>query len=106
MGLIYKFSLEYADKRRPELKKININYIDLINYLDKHNTFEEFIQFASKNGVKRVNKEIEISEKILKTQLYAYIARNISGDAEFFHILNGIDNTLETAIETLQSQSE
>ncbi len=73
-----------------------------MKYLEKQNVLRKFIAFAEKQGVKEKPKDIRISERILKVQLDAYIARNFLDNDGFFPIIQEIDNTLEKAIETLQ----
>jgi carboxyl-terminal processing protease len=48
-------------------------------------------------------EEINTSEEILKTQLYAYIIRNILDDEGFYPSIENIDTTLLKAIDVLNS---
>jgi carboxyl-terminal processing protease len=64
---------------------------------------EECIQYAEQKGIKRNDKEIKQSEKLIKNQIQAYICRNILGDKGFYPILNLNDETVEKAIEVLSS---
>jgi len=103
-GLIYRFSLQYTDDHRKELQNY-INNEQINNYLDRKNTFRDFIEFAAKNEVPVNAKEIAISKEILKTQLYAYIIRNILDDKGFYPAIENIDNTLQEAIKLLSTKS-
>ena len=49
--------------------------------------------------------EIKTSEEILKTQLYAYIIRNILDDEGFYPSIEKIDTTLLKAIDVLNTSS-
>jgi carboxyl-terminal processing protease len=69
--------------------------------LDEQNVFRKFIAFAAQEGVKEVPREIKTSERILKVQLYAYIARNFLDNNGFYPIIQDIDKTLLKAVETL-----
>ena len=60
------------------------------------------IDLLKKEGVKEKPKDIRVSEKILKVQLNAYIARNFLDNEGFFPIIREIDNTLERGLETLK----
>jgi carboxyl-terminal processing protease len=73
-----------------------------VKFLDKQDILQKFIAFAEKQGIKEKPKDIRISQKILKVQLDAYIARNFLDNDGFFPIIQEIDNTLEKAVETLQ----
>ncbi|MBN2523443.1 MAG: S41 family peptidase [Bacteroidales bacterium] len=103
-GLIYRFSLQYTDDHRKELQKC-INNEQINNYLNRENTFRDFIEFAAKNEVPVNAKEIAVSKEILKTQLYAYIIRNILDDEGFYPAIENIDNTLQEAIKSLSAKS-
>jgi len=100
-GLLYRFSLNYADENRKTLSALKTSD-DFVKYLDNQNVLRKFIVFADKQGVKEKPKDIQVSGKILKIQLDAYIARNFLDSDGFFPIIQEIDNTLEKAIETLQ----
>jgi carboxyl-terminal processing protease len=98
-GLIYRYSLKYADENRNVLSGLK-SPDEFVKLLDKKNVLRKFIAFAAKEGVKEIPQEIKISEKILKVQLYAYIARNFLDNEGFFPIIQDIDNTLMKAVET------
>lgn len=101
-GLIYRFSLRFTDDHRKELQ--NFSTIDQIDaYLNQKKTLNEFVKFAEKNNVPENKSEIKISEEILKTQLYAYIIRNILDDEGFYPSIENIDTTLLKAIAVLQT---
>lgn len=101
-GLIYRFSLRFTDDHRKELQ--NFSTIDQINaYLNQKKTLNEFVKFAEKNNVPENKSEIKTSEEILKTQLYAYIIRNILDDEGFYPSIENIDTTLLKAIAILQT---
>lgn len=97
-GLIYSFAYSYADSHRDELAKLS--KADAIeSYLDKQNALTDFVKYAEEKGVKKDAKDLKVSEKIINTQLKAYIARNIMGEEGFYPIIKQIDNTLLRAIE-------
>lgn len=100
-GLLYRFSLNYADDNRKELSALKTPD-DFVKHLENQNVLRKFIAFADKEGVKENPKDIRVSGRILKIQLDAYIARNFLDSDGFFPIIQEIDNTLEKAIETLQ----
>lgn len=97
-GLVYTFAYAYADEHRKELsgfKKAG----EFDSYLDNKNILEEFVKYASEKGVARDNEGLKQSSLILKTQIKAYISRNIIGEEGFYPIIEKIDNTLLKAIE-------
>jgi carboxyl-terminal processing protease len=103
-GLVYSFSLEYSDNQRKDLSRF-ANYKDLIRFLDRKKVFDQFIVYVSKNKVPLNQKELNISKDILKTQLYAYIIRNILDNEGFYPAIESIDNTLLRAAKELEKYS-
>ena len=101
LGLIYRFAFDYTDIHREKMKNLKTT-AEISAYIDKTNYFQNFINFASTNEVKPDYKDIGISEKIIKTQLKAYIARNVIDNEGFYPIIQEIDNTLLKAIELFE----
>jgi carboxyl-terminal processing protease len=102
-GLIYRFSLKYADENRKSLSILRTPQ-DFEKTLENQNVLKKFIDFAEKAGVKPVAADIKASLKVLKVQLYAYIARNFLDNEGFYPIIQEIDNTLITTINTLSEK--
>jgi carboxyl-terminal processing protease len=99
-GLLYRYSLNYSDDNRNMLSDLK-SPAEFVKYLNNQNVLRKFIAFAAKEGVKENSRDIRISEKILKVQLNAYIARNFLDNEGFFPIIQEIDNTFKQALETL-----
>lgn len=97
-GLVYTFAYAYADEHRKELSDFT-KAGEFDSYLDKKNILDEFVKYATDKGVPRDNDGLKQSSLIIKTQLKAYIARNIIGEEGFYPIIEKIDNTLLKAIE-------
>lgn len=97
-GLIYTFAYNYADNNRETLAQFETAE-EFDSYLNRQNILEEFVNYAQGKDVQRDAKGIKQSEQIIKTQLKAYIARNIIGEEGFYPIISQIDNTLQKAIE-------
>ena len=103
-GLIYRYAFVYTDNNRAILNKYT-NYREIESYLDKQDLLEKFVDYAVSNGVKKNVEEIIISEKIILTQLKAYIARNIIDNPGYYPIIQEIDITLQKGIEILASKN-
>jgi len=99
-GLIYRFSLKYADENRNSLSNLK-TADDFEKILEKQNVLRKFIDFASTEGVKEIPADIKTSSKVLKVQLFAYIARNFLDNQGFYPIIQDLDNTLLITIDTL-----
>ncbi len=96
-GLVYDFAFSYADSHRKELSALK-NLEERVQYLDKNNTANSLIKFAENKGVEFNQEEFSISETLIKAQLYAYILRTVSGDDEFYPIINKDDSTIKAAL--------
>ncbi|MBW6534999.1 MAG: S41 family peptidase [Mariniphaga sp.] len=97
-GLIYTFAYTYADNNRETLSRFK-KAEEIDAYLNKQNVLDEFVNYAYEKGIQRDAKGLKQSQEIIKTQLKAYIARNIMGEEGFYPLIRQIDNTLERAIE-------
>ena len=97
LGLIYRFAFDYTDNNRSKMKGLKTAG-EISTYLDKTKYYREFISYAAENGVKPVYMELSQSEKIIKSQLKAYIARNLIDNEGFYPIIQEIDNTLLKAV--------
>ena len=103
-NILYRYTIEYADSHRKELSHAkSLKDIEAMFAADK-GMFNRFINYASQNGVKPNWGQISTSRKIMEAQLKAYIARNSDFDSSaFYYFICPIDNTLLTAIETLEN---
>ncbi len=70
-------------------------------YLNKQPLLSQFVDFASKNGVKKDQAGLKISGSVINTQLKAYIARNMLDNKGFYPIWKELDSTLKYAIDYL-----
>jgi carboxyl-terminal processing protease len=100
-GLIYRFALKYTDDNRSTLQNYD-NAKDLESYLDNQSLMDDFIRFASNNGVVSNEYGIRASGLLIHTQLKAYIARNIIDNEGFYPIWHQLDVTLLGAIDYLR----
>jgi carboxyl-terminal processing protease len=99
--LIYQFSLKYTENNRENLKKYT-EPGELEKYLDKQQLIRQFSDFTQKNGIKSDPHGLRNSERLIHTQLKAYIARNILDNKGFYPIWENIDTTLKYAIRYLE----
>jgi carboxyl-terminal processing protease len=98
---IYRFALKYTENNRELLKKYTETG-EMEKYLDKQALLDQFVQFASANGIKKDAVGIKTSGEIIHTQIEAYIARNILDNKGFYPIWERIDTTLKYAIDYLK----
>ena len=63
---------------------------------------QEFTQYAARAGVAPKAAQIAKSKAIILAQIKAYVGRNTPlEDNAFYYELQGIDNTVQEAIRTL-----
>lgn len=100
-SLIYNFAFDYADKNRISLLRYKnaINYIHNFNITNK--IFDEFVSYASQNGVKGTTVDIAASAIKIRIQLKAYIGRNIFNDDAFYPVILSDDVIFKKAVEYL-----
>ncbi|MBR6814628.1 MAG: S41 family peptidase [Alistipes sp.] len=103
-NIIYRYTLDYADKHREALNKVE-TLADLTALLDADKgMLEDFVRYAERQGVKPVRREIERSRKIITSQLRAYIGRNtVSEDDGFYYNIFPIDDEVQRTLEIFES---
>ncbi|MBU0763908.1 MAG: S41 family peptidase [Bacteroidetes bacterium] len=101
-GLIYKFAFEYVDTHRTEMSGLK-NVEQILQFLAGQDVFGLFITYAALRGVHGNRTEINISRKIIDTQLKAFIARNLLDNEGYFPVIADIDATLQKAKVILHS---
>jgi len=103
--LVYRFAFDYTEKYREKLSGLK-DHEKVVSYLEKNtNYFNDFIYFADKKGVKPVWTDIRKSEMIIRTQIKAYIARNLLDNEGYFPIIKEIDQTLLEAIRIFEEDN-
>lgn len=102
-NILYRFTIDYSDKRRAELRAIKtLPELDAFFKKDP-NLLSAFVQYATKEGVPANQAEISRSKAILLAQLRAYIGRNTSlEDNAFLYEIQNIDNVIDKAVEVLK----
>ena len=100
------FTLNYADAHRKDLLAA---YPDIKSFRQNFNVsesiFNEFIAAGEKAGVKKEEKGLAASGKLMHTQLKALIARNLWDTDAYFEVINDVNNSLQKAIEAINSNT-
>lgn len=106
-NILYRYTIEYADKHREELNKVE-TIADLKAMLDADkNLLSDFIRYAAGQGVKPVQRDIARSRLLIESQLRAYIGRNtVLEDNGFYSNIIPIDKVLQRSIELLQQPAQ
>jgi carboxyl-terminal processing protease len=100
-GILYDFAFDYSDKNRETLKKFT-NSKDCLTYLESKQLIPQLVNYATAKGVKPNSKQLQISKRLIETQLYAYIIRNILGEKAFTQVENRDDTTIKMALSKLK----
>ncbi len=102
-GLIYRFAFDYADDNRDQLK----NYLDAPTFVSdftvSNQIMQDFIAFSGEEGVAFNQQEYTSSQNIIKTQIKAYIGRNLFGNDAFYPVINQDDETIQKALDALNN---
>ena len=99
-NILYRYTIEYADKHREALNKVEtLQQLDSLFAADK-NLFNDFVRHAAQKGVKPNRADIANSREVMEAQLRAYIGRNtVLEDDAFYHSIYPIDNVMVAAME-------
>lgn len=101
-GLIYQFAFEYTDRSRKELSVYKSVEDYNSRFVVSNRMFNEFLNFASANGVKKETKGFAESQPKILILLKAFIARNLYDDKGFYPIYLKTDNAFLKAVEELK----
>lgn len=102
-SLVNKYAFRYVDSRRNAFSKFE-KADEIVSYLDKQNALNNFISYASDNGVKRDSKTSSEAIKQLRILLYANIIYNALDMQEYIRFVNRDDNTVKKAIESFSKR--
>ncbi|MFI5219917.1 MAG: S41 family peptidase [Bacteroidia bacterium] len=106
LGLISQFAYNYVDENRTQLSNFHDLKLFRQHFSITDELLEKFIAFADKNGVKKDNAGISISEKLIRTYLIANIARQLFGNEGFYPVLAEVDSAFLKAVEIIKSSAE
>jgi len=100
-GVIIEFCYDYYVRH----KELIDSYKDFNDFNRNFNIdnkrFNEFIDYAQKQGVNKDKKLIATSEKQIKIRIKAYIARQKWQNDGFYRVIHKLDKTLQKAHEVI-----
>jgi carboxyl-terminal processing protease len=95
-----------VDENRAMLKS---EYKDVFEFKNKFSIsddfFNRFITYAEKKSVKKDETGIKTSEKLIRTQLKALLARDLWNTNAYYVIINDINNFYVKAMECLNDKT-
>ncbi|MEI8202436.1 MAG: S41 family peptidase [Bacteroidota bacterium] len=101
-GYLFQFALDYADKHRAAIRQQYKTPVQFINgFIVSADIFNDFIAYSKQKGVAENQKEIALSQNLIKNRIKAYIGRNLYEEAGFYPIILTTDKTFLEAIELL-----
>lgn len=102
-NILYRYTIEYADRHREALNAVK-TIPELQQLLDADRTLvEDFVRYASRQGVAPRRADIARSRKLIEAQLRAYIGRNTSLEDNGFYVnIQPVDNVVTEALDILQ----
>lgn len=99
-GLIGKFAYEHLDANRKSITAIKDMNAFVNGYQITEAIYESFIKFAVKNEVNQPSlAEVKRSEKFIKLQIKALVARQIWRDQGFFAVIQTEDKAIAEALK-------
>ena len=104
-GLSYSFAFRYTDENRSSLQ--NLKSPELIEeFLNNANVMNEFYLYLTEKKLIFTAAEFQDSKNRIQTQVYAFIARNIINNKGFYPIINKTDNTVNKALDVIETPVE
>jgi len=102
LGLSQRFAFYYTDIHRNELEQFSKTE-EFLEYLDYPGLKKEIIDFAESKGLKYNPSEFSISEKVILTNVKAFITRNVIDNKGFYPIISETDEIFSVAVDTLSA---
>ena len=105
-GVINDYTLSYVDENMTALKA---QYPDMYafkkNFVLTEDFLNKFYAYAEKKSVKRNEEGIKKSDRLIKTQLKALVARDLWNTTAYYYVINDINPFLTKALESLDDRT-
>lgn len=105
-GVLNDFTLNYVDENRSLLKE---TYKDMYAFKTGFNVDENFISrfytYAEKKSVKRNEEGMKRSDKLIRAQLKALVARDLWNTTAYYYVINDINQFMQKALEALEDKT-
>jgi carboxyl-terminal processing protease len=103
-GIFGDFVLEYLDRERKNLKKKFPDFAQFdTNYMIDDSILEDFFAFSGSKGVNKDIVEKEFTDRLIRYQLKALIARNLFEFKSYFQIMTQIDDGFLKALDVIKN---
>ena len=105
-GVMNDFTLTYVDENRASLKAQYKDVYDFKKGFEMTIEFvNKFVEYAEKKGTKKNEEGLKTSDKLIRTQLKALIARDLWNTSSYYYVINDINGFVEKALESLDDDS-
>ena len=105
-GILADFAFNYTDDNRNNLLK---NYPDEKTFKKNFELTPEimnkFFSYAERKDVKKDEQQFLTSEKLIRTQVKALIARDLWNTNAYWYVVNDILNTFTKAIQCIEDNT-
>lgn len=104
-GIMNRFSIQYVDEHRSELKK---DYPNIDEFVSKFNVddslMNQMLQLAVSEKVTLSEDDRNSDKTLLKKQLKAYMARDLGKNADYYKVMWTEDKSLGEALRILKDK--
>lgn len=106
-GTVNKVVLSYVDNNRDLLKGKYKTYQDFTGDFEITDNFiDDLVKEGEKEGIERNNDELVISDRLMKIQLKALVARDLFSTSEYFETINELSEGYNKALEILATKKD
>ncbi len=99
-NIIYRYTIDYSDRNREKLDQIKTMEQLKAHWDREKNLLNDFVNYATKKGIKPNWSEINTSREIIESQIKAYVSRNTALEDNGFYInIFPVDNIVKRALE-------
>lgn len=102
-SVIYQFAFQYSDKNRSTFNKFK-HWEELDKYLKQSSIYQDFINYAERQGIKADSNDIQQSKTIIMNHTRSYIIRNIFNNEGFYAISLENDPVIQAALNHLSKK--
>jgi carboxyl-terminal processing protease len=104
--IIVDYSLSYVDENRADLLK---TYSNINEFKDKFIITDEFmnkfVAYAEKKSIKKDEAGLKNSDRLIRTSIKAYIARDLWNSSAYYQIINDINPFFVKALKSFDDDS-
>ncbi len=103
-NVLYQYALHYSDIYHEQLSEFK-TYEELYEHLKQQPILYLFTDYAAGKGIRKRPFLINISGKLIESQLHAYIVRNFFDNEGFYPIFLKDDKTIRKAVDLLENDT-